>query len=824
MSLRLRSSSDLDSRRAARVRYDRSASAVLAPVCFFAGLMYVILSGLHPFTMAEFGLLMSVVATISAVLLLLAAYVFRRHRPVNGSLWMSMVLVVIIINSTLHVILSSQDWQLTNLMLAVVAAGAAVLATGWNTAVTVFVWFAFVLSFATVPSDRSSHWLFAMFFATLLSQIIRFARRRSSDEAALALQAAMDAAFDASVTAEKLRAAKEKSDELAASRSELLSTISHDIRGPVTGIVGMVDILSSAPLDSKSAELVASVGRSAAGLRMLLDNLLDVARAESGKLSVSPAATSPGPLTSSVVGMVGPSAQSLKTCLLYAVASNTPDVLVDPDRFSQVLLNVLSNAVKFTTSGVVTVVVKPHSDGFVDFCVSDTGPGIAPDRLAGLFEKFEQGSADVYSSHGGFGLGLAISHILITQMGGRIEVESAVGVGSRFHLVVPADPNWVTPDSVLPDCDVSVVCTGPDLACEAAAVGLAARNVPKVDSCVGVSGDVVHFVITTDPGSVCSISCGHRLVVASPIPSLLAPAVPGEYVVLPAGCTDLYSVVSNTTPSVSAPEVMSLPQGLKVVVADDDVVTRQVLVNMLTKLGCEVVAVSDGAAAVEEAAKDKYDLVLTDINMPVMSGLEVARIVKERLSGVGVVVLAADPGWKDRSTAAAAGFDGYIMKPFTASELSSGLLAVLSRMGFTTKGSGSAFGVTSSLEEGSDVEMLPVFDAAVVDQLVEDLGDFSLIFELVEGFLADVPAKLISCSQAVSSGSLEEVAFVAHSLKGSSGLLGGTRFAAAAAAVETAAKNNVDREEVSRLVMVLVGEAEDFEVAARQFLAPVSTS
>ncbi len=785
--------------RDARVRYDAAASRLVYPVAGLVGLLYVALAMLHPIMVGgRNGLIMSVVAAVSAVALLLVAWAYRRRTDVsNGTAVLSFVFVVMIGNSGLHLLLSDQDWQTSNMMLVMIGAGVAVLATGWNVLLTAVAWGVWAFAMVSIPDANWSHWLIAMVMATLVGQVVRHGRRGNLDTAAEALNLQMGLLQEA--------------EELAESRQRLLATISHDVRTPVTGIVGMVDLLLQRPLDARTRELVAGVQHSAEGLTTMLNNLLDLARVEAGRLEVHRTDADVCQMISEVLQMVGPIAQRKHIPL---IGSASPDlqswVNTDTSRFKQILLNLVSNAVKFTDSGAVTVVARPWSQGpdqGVEVRVTDTGPGMSEAEQAAAFEMFVQGNENTHRRHGGSGLGLAIAKRLTAALGGELELSSTLGEGTVFRILLPTGDLASAHEKVATPVSGKVVVSGNPVAVEAVSLALERSGKQVVPECTGEPG-TLHVRVVSDTGSPDAtrpVHDGHRLLVMGPTVTVAASPTAGEYLPLPWTQDRLMEVLGGEIPVSMVRENVSLPPGLRVLLAEDDTTNRNLIAEMLRRLGASVTTVSDGAAAVEEVAKDRYDVVLLDLNMPVMDGLEAVRIIRERLAdaeSLAVLAISADPGWTDRSVLAAAGFSGYVLKPTTMADLHVGISKVLERV----PNSGGEAEVPAQRQPDSDVSL----DREALATLVEDLGDAGLVAEAVTIFLDELPTRLVALHRGFGAQSPEEVRAVSHSLKGSSGMLGATRLSTLCARMET------DPSEV--LLSEVTAEAEQVETLMRDFL------
>ncbi len=779
-----------------RVRYDAAASRLILPVAGLVGLLYLGLAILHPVMVGGTdGRILSAVAGISAVGLLGLAWAYRRRPRVRGgSAVLSMAFVVMITNSGLHLWLTGEEWQTSNLMLVVIGAGMAILATNWNIGLTVMTWLAWTLGMLSIPGGNWSHWLIAMVMATLVAQLVRHGRRGNLETAAEAVNLQMGLLTEA--------------EELADGRQSLLATISHDVRTPVTGIVGMVDLLLQRPLDARTRELVAGVQHSADGLTTMLNNLLDLARVEAGRLEVHKNDADVCEMINEVLQMVGPIAQRKQIPLIGASSPDLdPWVHTDTSRFKQILLNLVSNAVKFTDEGAVSVVSQPLVVGgrpWVEVLVTDTGPGMSPEEQARAFDTFVQGAGHTHQRHGGSGLGLAIAQRLTTALGGSLQIKSELGEGTVFRIQLPV--GQVSPDHRIPTVRIpgQAVVSGHPVAVRAVSVALERFGKQIVPECTGKPG-TLHIRVVSDTGSAQAnraIQDGHRLLILGPTATVAASPTAGEYLPLPWTEKRLIEVLGGEVPTSLSRDVLTLPAGLRVLLAEDDTTNRNLITEMLRRLGATVHAVSDGAAAVEEIARDRFDVVLLDLNMPVMDGLEAVRLTRERLADVdslAVLALTADPGWTDRSVLAAAGFNGYVLKPTTMADLHVGISKVLERI---------------PVGDGIPTPRLPAVDVSLdretIAQLAEDLGDSGLVAAALTIFLEELPERLVAIHRAFGAGAAEDVKSVAHSLKGSSAMLGALRLSSLCAQMETAASESVLSE--------LTSEAEQVETLMREYL------
>jgi len=265
--------------------------------------------------------------------------------------------------------------------------------------------------------------------------------------------------LDADAAQASLRSAKETAEAANLAKSQFLATMSHEIRTPMNGVLGALDLLRRSALDGQQRRLVKTALGSGETLMAIINDVLDHAKIEAGKLTLKPAVTSLHALAASVTALLRASAQARGLALELEIAPQAPDhVLVDALRLKQVLLNLVGNAIKFTPAGTVllrlTPLAAPEGQLGVRFEVADTGIGIEPQRLPHLFEPFYQVDGSSQRRRGGTGLGLAISRHIVEAMGGLIAVRSALGQGSAFCVDLALPPGAANSVEDLPDSAV----------------------------------------------------------------------------------------------------------------------------------------------------------------------------------------------------------------------------------------------------------------------------------------------------------------------------------------------------------------------------------
>lgn len=542
-------------------------------------------------------------------------------------------------------------------------------------------------------------------------------------------------------------------------RNELLATISHDVRTPVVGIVGLVDILLQQPLDHRTRELVESVHSSAAAMTTMLDDLLDLSRADAGRLELSIEDADICDLVEDVAGMIGPVAQAKSLPLIAGATAAVPDtVRTDPGRLRQVLLNLVSNAVKFSASGAVTILADREGSDLV-VRVSDTGPGMAPEVISRAFEEYVQGGAVVNREFGGAGLGLAIANKLTVALGGAIAVESNLGLGSTFTVRIPDAASG--PEHSPSPTGITAHLNGHHRVVRVVAEALQRQGIevrdraddPEVTLEVVVAGSVSDAQ-RIPPGS-------RRTLILVPAALASCPPLAGTALALPWTRERLMFALRDewAAAEVSPTRPDLLPVGTRVLLAEDEPSNRRIISEMLTRLQADVVAVGTGLEAVEALAADRFDVVLMDLAMPVMGGVEAVETIRHRLPAdrcPPILALTADAR-ADPTLRPGSGFSGHVPKPVTSADLGRAIAAVLT---------------VPVAAPPTDSIGPPAIDVGVLQGLVEDVGGTDVVVETLEIYLEELPVRLDSMGTALTDKRFDLLRDEAHSLKSSSRMLG----------------------------------------------------